>query len=65
MSPELWQKVKQKILIERNQVFNKKILEAMESHQIFVAIGASHLAGDDGLVAFLKQNRLTVQQVNF
>ena len=32
MSPELWQKVKQKILIERNQVFNKKILEAMESH---------------------------------
>ena len=65
MSPELWQKVKQKILIERNQVFNKKILEAMESHQIFVAIGASHLAGDDGLVGFLKQNGLTVQQVNF
>ena len=65
MSPELWQKVKQKILIERNQVFNKKILEAMESHQIFVAIGASHLAGDDGLVTFLKQNGLTVQQVNF
>ena len=65
MSPELWQKVKEKILIERNQVFNKKILEAMESHQIFVAIGASHLAGDDGLVGFLKQNGLTVQQVNF
>jgi len=65
MSPELWQKVKQKILIERNQVFNKKILEAMESHQIFVAIGASHLAGNDGLVGFLKQNGLTVQQVNF
>ena len=65
MSPELWQKVKQKILIERNQVFNKKILEAMGSHQIFVAIGASHLAGDDGLVGFLKQNGLTVQQVNF
>ena len=65
MSPELWQKVKQKILIERNQVFNRKILEAMESHQIFAAIGASHLAGDDGLVAFLKQNGLTVQQVNF
>ena len=64
MSPELWQKVKQKILIERNQVFNKKILEAMESHQIFVAIGASHLAGDDGLVGFLKQNGLTVQQVD-
>ena len=52
-------------MIERNQVFNKKILEAMESHQIFVAIGASHLAGDDGLVGFLKQNGLTVQQVNF
>lgn len=64
MSPELWQKVKQKILIERNQVFNKKILEAMESHQIFVAIGASHLVGDDGLVGFLKQNGLTVQQVD-
>jgi len=52
---EVWQRMRSKLLDERNVLMATRITEAAKSKSLFVAVGASHLAGHGGLLARLKQ----------
>ncbi|MBC7787203.1 MAG: TraB/GumN family protein [Methylophilaceae bacterium] len=51
----LWNRMRQKILTDRNTVMAKRIAESAQNKKLFVAVGASHLAGETGLVASLRR----------
>lgn len=51
----LWAKMRVKLLDERNVVMAQRIVDEANSKRVFVAVGASHLAGSGGLIARLKQ----------
>ncbi len=51
---EIWARMKQKLLIERNKVMAERVLEEAKTKNVFVAVGASHLAEYNGLLASLK-----------
>jgi len=52
---ELWARMRVKLLDERNLVMAERMLAKAQDKSLFVAVGASHLAGKTGLVAALKQ----------
>lgn len=51
----LWSRMRQKILTDRNVVMAKRIAESAQDKKLFVAVGASHLAGETGLVSALRK----------
>ena len=61
----LWKKIKQKILIDRNHIFNQQIYAAMKQDNIFVAIGASHLSDHSGVLRFLKDKGFEIKNINY
>lgn len=63
LPPELWQRMRVKLLDERNVLMAERIVEAAKSHSLFVAVGASHLAGETGLIANLKRSGFTLSPV--
>jgi uncharacterized protein YbaP (TraB family) len=52
----LWAKVKIQLMDERNKKMILRIKELSKDKQLFIAVGASHLAGQDGLLNQLKQS---------
>ena len=52
---ELWAKMRSKLLTERNAVMSKRAVDMANEKAIFVAVGASHLAGEDGLIEAFKK----------
>lgn len=54
LPPALWNKMRSKLIDERNSIMAQRIFEEAKTKNIFVAVGASHLAGKGGLVARLK-----------
>lgn len=54
LPPELWTKMRSKLLDERNAVMAERVMEEAKTKSVFVAVGASHLAGKGGLIARLK-----------
>ena len=61
VSKSMWIKVKEKILINRNKVFFNRAHELSENNRLFIAVGASHLGGSNGL---LKQFELAGYKLN-
>lgn len=55
LPPELWQRMRVKLLDERNVLMVERIVAAARDSNLFVAVGASHLAGETGLIAGLKR----------
>jgi hypothetical protein len=55
LPPELWQRMRVKLLDERNLLMTERIVAAAQDKRLFVAVGASHLAGKTGLIAGLKR----------
>jgi uncharacterized protein YbaP (TraB family) len=51
MSQNLWTNLKVKLLINRNDLFMDRILKFSKKEKLFVAVGASHLAGKNGLLS--------------
>ena len=54
LPPALWGKMRVKLLDERNMVMAERITEEAKTKNVFVAVGASHLAGKGGLITRLK-----------
>ena len=52
---EIWAKMRVKLLDERNVVMAQRAIPAANEKPIFIAVGASHLAGDKGLIAAFKK----------
>lgn len=55
MSPDLWSRMRVKLLDERNALMAERILMAAKTRALFVGVGASHLAGKNGLIARLER----------
>lgn len=59
-SPDLYKR----LLIDRNQSWIPKLTELIHGNEtVFVAVGAGHLVGQDGVVALLRKAGFEVQQV--
>lgn len=50
----LWQKMRERLLDKRNVVMAERTLVKANQQSIFVAVGAAHLAGKNGLIAAYK-----------
>jgi uncharacterized protein YbaP (TraB family) len=56
----IWARMKQKLLIDRNKVMTERVLDEAKVKNVFVAVGASHLAGENGLIVGLKNAGYTL-----
>ena len=54
LPPELWARILQKLLDERNVRMAERIAQQAAEKSAFVAVGAAHLAGEGGLLARLR-----------
>ena len=52
---ELWAKMRKSLLDDRNVTMAQRAILAANEKPIFIAVGASHLAGDNGLIAAFKK----------
>lgn len=55
MQKDLWERMRVKLLDERNALMAERIMESAKTKKLFVAVGASHLAGEAGLLVMLKK----------
>jgi uncharacterized protein YbaP (TraB family) len=55
MPTDLWARMKIKLLDERNELMAERVLAAAKTKKLFVGVGASHLAGEGGLIERLKK----------
>jgi hypothetical protein len=55
MPTDLWARMKIKLLDERNALMAERVLAAAKTKKLFVGVGASHLAGEGGLIERLKK----------
>ena len=50
----IWKKMRTKLIDERNAIMAERVIAEGTEKNVFVAVGASHLAGKNGLIARLK-----------
>ena len=55
LPPALWKKMRTRLLEERNATMAEHIADKADDKRLFVAVGAAHLAGKDGILARLRQ----------
>lgn len=54
-SPELKEKFINSLLIGRNKLFLERLLPEIKKNNVFIAVGAGHLIGKEGLVSLLEK----------
>lgn len=55
LPPALWQRMRVKLLDERNVSMAARAIALAQQEKVFVAVGAAHLAGPTGLIQAFKQ----------
>jgi uncharacterized protein len=63
LPPALWQKMRVKLLDERNERMAEHIAKKAAGTRLFVAVGAAHLAGEGGILARLRRAGYKVSAV--
>lgn len=63
LSASLWARMRVKLIDERNNVMAERVIEEGVAKNIFVAVGASHLAGPGGLIAQLKAAKYQLEAI--
>jgi len=54
------------LVVNRNKTMHERLLKLIESGEsVFCAVGALHLAGEEGLIELLKESGYTVKPVNY
>ena len=54
VSKAIWEKMEYYFLTRRNKFFGERIKELIKGNRVFIAVGASHLGGETGLLNQLK-----------
>jgi len=63
LSKALWEKMRVKLIDERNEGMAKGMLAQAKEHRVFAAVGASHLAGETGILNRLRQAGLKLTPI--
>jgi uncharacterized protein YbaP (TraB family) len=50
VSKATWEKMEYYFLTRRNKFFGERVKELIKGNRVFIAVGASHLGGDTGLL---------------
>lgn len=64
VSDSMWNHIENKLLIERNKLFFERILEVEKDNKLFIAVGASHLSGENGLLNQFKSAGYKMKPLN-
>lgn len=51
---QIWEKLKKRLILQRNNTMGQRVIASAKKQALFVAVGASHLAGETGLIQQLK-----------
>ncbi|HYD34052.1 MAG TPA: TraB/GumN family protein [Methylophilaceae bacterium] len=60
---QLWQKMRVKLLDERNAAMAEHIATKASSKRLFIAVGAAHLAGEGGILSRLRNSGYKVKVI--
>lgn len=63
LPPGLWAKVRKLLIDDRNARMAERMISRMQQASVFVAVGASHLPGEGGLVTRLRQAGYRVEAI--
>lgn len=55
--------IKKPLLNDRNPIMSKRIVEMIQKESSFIAIGAGHLAGKNGVLRLLKQEKCSIKPI--
>ena len=55
VSNAIWEKMEYHFLTRRNKFFGERVKELIKGNRIFIAVGASHLGGETGLLNQFKE----------
>lgn len=55
LADSLWQRIRVKLLDERNPIMAARSIDQAKKEKVFIAVGAAHLAGKSGLVQAFRQ----------
>lgn len=59
----LWQKIRIKLLDERNMLMVKRAITFTQNQSVFLAVGAAHLAGEGGFINMFKKVGYTFTRI--
>lgn len=54
LPPAIWEKMQQRLITNRNALMATRVIDEAKVKKVFVAVGASHLAGKGGLIKQLE-----------
>ena len=63
LSKDLWQRMRVKLLDERNVLMAERAIPLAQQQSVFIAVGAAHLAGDGGLIHAFQQAGFTLKRI--